>query len=93
MSKKKNKPNYNPPISMFNWFITLLISIIPGVNILFFIFAISFAKAPSKRSFAVAARVLSLLLLAAAAILVWFFSDTIVSWLKSIAETAESAAA
>ena len=92
MSKKKNKATYNPPISMFNWFFTLLISIIPGVNLLFFIFGISFAKSPTKRSFCLAALVLTLLLIAAIAIAVWFFSPEIVDYLKEILPEAETAA-
>ena len=84
MSKKKNKAANVPDISVFNWFITLLISVIPGVNILFFIFSISFARTATKRHFAVAALILSLLLIAAAAIMLWFFSYSIVKWANSV---------
>ena len=81
---KKSKPTYNPPISMFNWFITLLLSIIPGVNILFFIFGISFAKSPSKRSFCLAALVLALLIIAAVVIASLLEADAIIKWCNDI---------
>ena len=93
MSKKKNKATYNPPISMFNWFFTLLLSILPGVNILFFILGISFAQSPTKRSFCLAALVLSLLLIAAIAIAVWFFSPELVDFFNSILPEAKEVAA
>ena len=89
---KKNKVTYNPPISMINWFFTLLISLIPGVNILFFIFGVSFAKAPTKRSYFAAALVLSLLLIAAITIAVWFFSPELIKFFNGILPEVEPTA-
>ena len=74
-------------ISFFNWFVTLLFSIVPGVNIVFFIFTIACARTASKRSFAIAALVLSLLLLIAGCIGVIFFGEEIVKWAQSVLET------
>ena len=91
MSKKKSKATYNPPISMINWFFTLLLSIIPGINILLFIFGISFAKSPTKRSFCLAALVLTLLLVAAIAIAVWLFSPELVEFFNKILPEAKAA--
>ena len=47
-------------ISAWNWMGSLLLSAIPGVNIIAWILFIIFAKNPSKRSFAVACIVLTL---------------------------------
>ncbi len=93
MSKKKKQSVYNPPIGMFNWFFTLLVSILPGVNVLFFIFGISFAKSPTKRSYCLAALVLTLILIAATAIAVWFFSPELVKFFNELLPEAEQAAA
>ena len=48
-------------ISVWNWMGTLLLSAIPGVNILAWILFIIFAKTQSKRNFAIACIVLVLL--------------------------------
>ena len=48
-------------ISVWNWMGSLLLSCIPGVNIIAWILFIIFAKNPSKRSFAVACIVLTLI--------------------------------
>ncbi len=91
MSKKKSKPTYNPQVSLFNWFVTLLISIIPGVNILFFIFCISFARTPDKRRFGTAALILTLLLVVAVWVIVVLMSDQIVDWAHKIVPEATPA--
>ena len=67
-------------VSFLNWFFTLIVSILPGVNILFF----AAARNASKKSFAVAALVLSLLLLIAACALVFFFGDAFVRWAENL---------
>ena len=71
-------------VSFLNWFFTLIVSILPGVNILFFIITIAAARNASKKSFAVAALVLSLLILIAACALVFFFGDAFVRWAESL---------
>ena len=67
-------------VSFLNWFFTLIVSILPGVNII----TIAAARNASKKSFAVAALVLSLLLLIAACALVFFFGDAFVRWAESL---------
>ena len=48
-------------VSVWNWMGTLILSAIPGVNLIAMILFIIFAKAQAKRSFAVAMLVLMLL--------------------------------
>lgn len=71
-------------VSFLNWFFTLIASAIPGVNILFFVITIASARNASKKSFAVAALVLSLLTLIAACALVFFFGDEFVRWAENL---------
>ena len=91
MSKKNRKQQgivkAEPPISFFNWFVTLIFSFLPGVNILFFIITIPCARTVTKRNFAIAGLVLSLILLIAFTLALIFFSDWIVDSLKSLLET------
>ena len=76
-------------ISFINWFITLIFSIIPGVNLLFFILTIAGARTASKRSFAAAALVLSLILLVGACVVVIFFGEAFVDWAEALLSEAE----
>lgn len=71
-------------VSFVNWLITLIVSIVPGVNIIFFIFSIMLAKNPSKRTFATAALVLSLILLIAACVAIIFFGAQIADWAEEL---------
>ncbi|MCR4622119.1 MAG: hypothetical protein K5663_08565 [Clostridiales bacterium] len=82
MSKEKKKNEKG--ISFINWFVTLIFSWLPAVNILFFIFTIAFARTRSKRNYAIAGLVLALILAIAASVMIFWFSDTVVGWLKSI---------
>ena len=80
-------------ISFINWFITLLISLIPGANIIYFIFCIGCAKNPSKKSFAVAALVLALIIIIACLVAVFAFGDKIVLWAEEVLKEAKPAIA
>ena len=55
MSKSPKKP------SVWNWMGTLILCAIPGVNLIFLILSAIFAKTHAKRSFALAAILLTLL--------------------------------
>lgn len=57
---EKSKTKYRK-VSVWNWMGTLLLSAIPGVNLIAWILFIIFAKAQSKRSFAIACIVLSVI--------------------------------
>ena len=59
MGRAENKKTRK--VSVWNWMGTLILSAIPGVNIIAMILFIIFAKAPSKRSYAIAWLVLMLL--------------------------------
>ena len=74
-------------VSFFNWFVTLILSLIPGVNLLFFIFTIAGARNASKRTFAVAALVLSLIILIALCVSVIFFADEFADWAQKVLDT------
>ncbi|MBR7040926.1 MAG: hypothetical protein IKI24_03690 [Clostridia bacterium] len=89
MSKEKKKSEKS--VSFINWFITLIFSWIPGVNIIFFIFTIAFAGTRTKRNYAIAGLVLSLILALAVSILLFWFSDNVVAWLKDILPEAAAA--
>lgn len=78
-------------VSFFNWFITLILSAIPGVNILFFIGSAMFAGNPSKRTYAAAALVITLLVLIALCVGVIFFGNEIVEWAEKVIAEAEAA--
>ncbi|MDY5220901.1 MAG: hypothetical protein ACI4O8_11115 [Aristaeellaceae bacterium] len=60
MGRAENKSKYRK-VSVWNWMGTLILCSIPGVNLIALILFIIFAKAQSKRSFAIAMLVLELL--------------------------------
>lgn len=66
------------PVSIINWMLTIILSVIPGVNILGFIGMMIFARNRSKKTYAAAALILCVLfaILFVAAFLV--FGDEIV---------------
>ena len=88
MSRREDKPR-RKPVSVINWMLTLIVSAIPGVNILGFILMMIFAKNRSKRTFAVAALLLCVIfaVLFIAAFLV--FGDKIVEFARSLNLPAE----
>lgn len=86
MSKKKkiSANSDTSKISFINWLITLIISLIPAVNVIFFIISCAAAKTKSKRNFAAAALVLTLLITVAAVVTLVFFGDNIVAWADNV---------
>ncbi len=86
MSKKEKSV---PQISFINWLITLIISIIPGVNVLFFIITCAAAKSQSKRTYAAAALVLTIILAVALVVFVVFFSDKFIEWADKVLASAQ----
>ena len=85
MSRDKNMKK----VSFFNWFITLIFSLIPGVNLIFFIGTGMFARNPSKRTYAVAALVLTLIILIGLCVGVIFFGNEVVEWAEKVIAEAE----
>lgn len=49
------------PVSIINWMLTIILSVIPGVNLIGFIAMMIFARNKSKKTFAAAALILCLL--------------------------------
>ena len=77
MSREEGRSR-RKPVSIINWMLTIILSIIPGINIIGFIAMMIFAKNRSKKTFAAAALILCILfaVLFIAAFLV--FGDEIV---------------
>ena len=67
-------------ISFVNWLITLIFSIIPGLNLVFFLFTMCCARNPSKKSYAVAAFVLTLIILIGLGVLLFGFGENVAAW-------------
>ena len=65
MARAENKSKYKK-VSVWNWLCTLILCSIPGVRLIALILFIIFAKAQSKRSFAIAMLVLDVLVVALA---------------------------
>ena len=65
MARAENKSK-NKKVSVWNWLGTLILCSIPGVRLIALILFIIFAKAQSKRSFAIAMLVLDVLVVALA---------------------------
>lgn len=63
MARAENKSKYKK-VSVWNWLGTLILCSIPGVRLIALILFIIFAKAQSKRSFAIAMLVLDVLVFA-----------------------------
>lgn len=63
MARTENKNKYKK-VSVWNWMGTLILCSIPGVSFIALILFIIFAKAQSKRSFAIAMLVLNILAVA-----------------------------
>ena len=69
-----SKNSRNRP-SVLNWMGTLILYAIPGVNLIFLILTIIFAKSSAKRNFAIAALLLMILALIAIFAAFAFFPD------------------
>ena len=76
-------------VSVLNWLGTLFLSIIPGVNIIAWILFIIFCKPQPKRTFAIAAIVLSVLLCALVIAAFFLFGDQMAEWAHKLAESVQ----
>ena len=74
MARAENKSK-NKKVSVWNWLGTLILCSIPGVRLIALILFIIFAKAQSKRSFAIAMLVLDVLVVALAFAAFLIFPD------------------
>ena len=80
--RNKNK-NYRP-VSIGGWIGTLLLSAIPGLNILLWIIWAIFAKRPSRKSFSIAMLILTVVFAALIAAAIIFFGADILDWARSL---------
>ena len=88
MARAKGKA---PRVSFWNWFGTLLLCAIPGVNLIAIICFLIFSRNPSKRSFAAASLVLILLSVIACVVLLILLPEQITrlaDWLRELAARA-----
>ena len=74
MARAENKSKYKK-VSVWNWLGTLILCSIPGVRLIALILFIIFAKAQSKRSFAIAMLLLDLIVVALVVAAFLIFSD------------------
>ncbi|MEF9973876.1 MAG: hypothetical protein RR296_02260 [Clostridia bacterium] len=75
-------------ISVLNWLGTLFLSIIPGVNlVMFFVWAFA-SKRATKRHFAIAALILTVLLLVVGVLACALYGDAIVGFLERLTPSA-----
>lgn len=84
MSRTNVKKNRSNRVSVFNWIGTLLLSAIPGVNIIAWILMIVLCKRQAKRSFAIAALILVFLGIALYIAAFMFFGDQLVEFAKEL---------
>lgn len=75
--------NYKP-VSVGGWLGTILLSAIPGVNLILWIIWAFAAKRPSRRSFSIAMLILTLLFAALIAAAIFLYGAEILDWARSI---------
>ena len=92
MSRAAERIAREQQISVFNWMLTLLISIIPGVNLIVWLAWLFMPVKKMRKRFALAALLLTILLAIAffACFMAW--GPQIVAWLESIQPAVEAAA-
>ncbi len=87
MSTTKNLPvnsaDYKP-VSIGGWIATLLLSAVPGLNLILWIIWAFAAKRPSRRSFAIALLILTLIVVAAAAVVISLYGTQMLEWARSL---------
>ena len=91
MSRAETRRQRGYRISVWNWLGTLVLSAIPGVNIIAWILMIIFAKRQPKRSFAIAALVLTVLCAALIAAAFFLFGAQLKDMARELAEATTKA--
>jgi heme/copper-type cytochrome/quinol oxidase subunit 2 len=70
------------PVSVLGWLVTVTLSCLPVINIvMWFIWAFS-ANRPSRKTFARAMLLISLILIITSAILILFFGESMLEWAR-----------
>ena len=72
------------PVSIINWMLTIILSVIPGVNIISFIAMMIFAQNRSKKTYAAAAFILCVLLVVLVIAAFLFFGNEIVELVSKL---------
>lgn len=83
MSQKETKPR-KKGISLVNWLGTLLLSALPGINVIAWVLFCISGKNRSKRTFAAAALILTGVFAVLFCLAFFFFGDQIVAWTKTL---------
>ncbi len=87
MSKKEKpvkKVAEYKAVSVGGWIVTLLLSAIPALNLILWMIWAFAAKRPSRKSFAVAMLILTLIFLALSLLAACLFGQEILDWARSI---------
>ena len=86
MSRKENRIR-RKPISILNWMLTIIIAVIPGVNVLGCLGMLIFDKNRSKKNFAAAALILMVIFAVLFLLAFLIFGDQIVALTKQLSES------
>ncbi len=80
----RNKHKGYRPVSVGGWIGTILLSAVPGLNILLWLIWAFFAKRPSRRSFSIAMLILTFLFAALIAAAIFLWGAEILEWARSL---------
>ena len=80
----RNKNKGYRPVSVGGWIGTILLSAIPGLNILLWLIWAFFAKRPSRRSFSIAMLILTVLFAALIAAAIFLWGAEILEWARAL---------
>ena len=83
MSEKKAETAYQK-VSIGGWMGTLILSAIPGLNLILWIIWACGAKRPSRRTFAIACLLLTLICAALAALAITLYGQEILEWARQL---------
>lgn len=71
-------------VSILNWLGTLILSAIPVVNLVVFIVWAVSSRKPAKRNYAIAALILTVVIVVALVLLILFGSEWLLNWVASV---------
>ena len=86
MSRKENRIR-RKPISILNWMLTIIVTFIPGVNVLGCLGMLIFSKNRSKKNYSAAALILIAIFVVLFLLAFLFFGDQIVDLTKKLSES------
>lgn len=80
----RNKNKGYKPVSVGGWLGTILLSAIPGLNLILWLIWAFFAKRPSRRSFSIAMLILTFIFAALIAAAIFLRGAEILDWARSL---------